>query len=463
MNRNAIRVCLLLSLLVAIGAAPFLARGDQQVRAIREQSAKAIAQLPESARDRLMRNFQEYQGMTAAQRAQMLALHQAIEKDRIEGRGELAAVMNQYDAWLKTIEPYQRDELYKTTDPAKRLALMREILRKQREQTAERAMRGTAPPWGRGGPEGRRMGMDSESLAKVMAAIEDRARHRLTEEQLKQLQSQQGLKRYVTLLQFLKDADLNHRPLIESPPPEFASVTEDFAQFVGDSRLREWMFSSANPAPRPVRLAWMLQAALLMELFKQRAVAENPISQAALEEYFKQLPADEQNELLALEASDFRTDLRNHYLDAHGLAGLPDREQLAQLFRGNVRDFGPGFGRDGMGRGERLDGDRFDRFRPGEEDPSRMGPGDGNRPSPFNPGRRPQEGNGFGGDRFPRRPGEPGFGPRPSGEERAGPPSGEPRPTPPREGKPNPPDEPHPGETKRSRPENGANPGVPAP
>ena len=53
MSKNSIRIWLLISVLLAIGVAPFLAQGDQATIKLREENAQEIGMMSQSERDRL--------------------------------------------------------------------------------------------------------------------------------------------------------------------------------------------------------------------------------------------------------------------------------------------------------------------------------------------------------------------------------------------------------------------------
>jgi hypothetical protein len=348
---TSIRLWLIASTLAGIGLAPFLAQGNPQQRQLKREHAAAISRLSETQRERMLRNFATWQALSPEKQQSLEQLHQDLLNDQRLRGGELYQLMLDYHAWLRTLEPHQRDLLANTTDIPHRLSLMREIARRQREQTAGRNM----PPIGPGGSD-RQVdipgAMDEKNLAAVIQALQRHAADRLTAEQLDELQKLQGLKHAVRLLELLKEfgTGVNPQPLLENPPREFQQVASEIDQIVTDPQLQEFITHGpqlpggggpgnenqnrrqAHPEAR--RLALALMMSLQVELFKQRRAVESSVDSQKLTEFLNTLAPDEQNALLSLEASDFQTDLRLQYLDAHGMADLPSMRKLGDLFFG---------------------------------------------------------------------------------------------------------------------------------
>lgn|GEM_PF-2022163 len=351
MKPNSIRLWLIASTLAGVGLAPFLAQGNPRQRELKREHAAAISRLSETQRERVLRNFATWQTLSPEKQQGLEQLHQDLMNDQRLRGGELYQLMLDYHAWLRTLEPHQRDLLANATDIPHRLSLMREIARRQREQTAGRNM----PPIGPGGsdrqvdiPEA----MDEKNLSAVIQALQRHAANRLTAEQLDELQKLQGLKHAVRLLELLKEfgTGVNPQPLLENPPREFQQVASEIDQVATDPRLQEFVThgpplpggggsgsesqNHRQASPEARRLALALMLSLQVELFKQRRAVESTVDSQKLTEFLNTLPPDEQNALLSLEASDFQTDLRLQYLDAHGMADLPSMRKLGDLFFG---------------------------------------------------------------------------------------------------------------------------------
>lgn len=378
MSTRAFQIWLGITLLLTIMLAPFLARGDQAVRQRKIYNAQVISGLSDSERNRLLQNETQFRAASPAVQESLRNFQAAMEKDRQNG-GELAQVMNQYDAWIRTIKRPQREQLASTTSPQERIALMKEIVRNQREWSTHRSL-----PFLGSGPGGDRPHtempplLDEKSFHAVMNALQEAAQTRLKPGQKEELSKLSGLKQNFRLLQFLKEngTGLTPKPLLEEPPSEFKTVVEQIPQLVNDQRIRDFILtrpaSADGEAPvrrlatPETRLVALVYQSSLVELFKLRRTSHQQVEDSRLREYLNQLPLDRQYELLSLEASDFQNELRNQYLDKEGLSGLPGMQDFRELF-------GWGFMRGGMGGPDRgPPGFRGDRDR---DNRSPRGPG----------------------------------------------------------------------------------------
>ena len=256
MNPNSVRLWLVISLLVALGLAPFLARGDQAAYRTRRRNQEKIAAMSESDRQRLMRNLEAYRNMDPAEQDQLQAFHHQLAQDRQSPNGELSRVMDDYTSWLATIEPYQRDQLNQESDPGKRIALMRSIVEEQRERMAEQALSLT----GTIGDILRRRYiplLTNAELKNVMAQIEVRARPRMGT-QRSEIESLSGLDRYYRVLKIVAapifDGD-EQQPMFFNPPHEIVDVYNKIDDLIEDSEKREY-FNRTYEGAGPSRPGW---------------------------------------------------------------------------------------------------------------------------------------------------------------------------------------------------------------
>ncbi|WP_437192126.1 hypothetical protein [Planctomicrobium sp. SH527] len=410
----------------ALVLSPFLAQGDPHVLQIQQHNASVISKMSQTERERLLRNYSDYQAMTPQKREQMQLLHHQLEQDRLQSNGELSRTIEIYNAWLKTLNPLQRNQLMTASSSRERLNTVQEVLKRQREEAARRSMPPLGPPGDR--PFLMATGMDSATRGKIVEALEKTAEPRLSAQQKEELNGLKGLKRELRLLQILKEfgTGVSPQPLFENPPAEFVTVANEIANYTSNPQLLDFIQSAPLPPPPQEtpesssrrdgkdsgrRLAFSLFHSYRMDLDQQRHMAEEAernTDSRKLEEFLATLPVAEQNELLSLEATDFQTDLKGLYLDSKVLANLPTREQLNELFIGSRGAFS-----------RRRFGN--DRFGPGGRPPRRMD------------GRDPMDG------RFGPPPGGPGGPPpgRPLGPDFQGPdsprPFGGPPPRPPME------------------------------
>ncbi|WP_437204261.1 hypothetical protein [Planctomicrobium sp. SH664] len=436
MNRTIIRLWLLLSVFLALGLAPFLARGDEQIHQRRAANAAAIARLSTTERARLMRNLELYKKATPQQQQAAREFQQALAHDQATNHGELTAIMNQYTNWLKTITPRHRDELHHKPETTARIDLMKSIVKEEQNRVMGRFVARRGNNWGfMGGRMGDRR-LTNDEFRKLFTQLETLTLPSLVPAQQAEIQGKEGIARDVQLLQALRDLDVEKRPLLVHQPAAFSELAAHIDQYTDNARIRDFIHNSGNnndglfgrepklANSKEARLAIVLYLSLLAQLNEDRREVRQP-SDSMLKEELLTLPPDVQEMLLQLEASDFKTDLRNTFVNRN----QPVKPEVLNEVFGMGRNLRMGPGGPGGGDGP----DR--RGLPGGRGPGR-GPRDGGPPGEGAPpprrGSRPEEGRGTGfpGDFFFEPEGR---GPPPSGE-RPGPP-------PPRNGqRPEPPD-----------------------
>ncbi|MCA8995902.1 MAG: hypothetical protein KDA80_02925 [Planctomycetaceae bacterium] len=408
MTKKTIRWWLFASFVVALGAAPFLARGDADQRQTRQANQQQIAQLSESQYERLKRNQQVYRKMTPTEQDRILAFHAQLQRDQTEGNGELSRVLAEYQDWLKTLQPYQRDQLANTPDPGERIALMKRFVKVQRESAANRSMlRGPRKDehearfweWIKQRSPGVPV-LSPEELSRIMGAIESSAKYQINSETWNEIDQHEGIVRYVRLMQALKrSAEVN--AIVFDRPKAIEDAADRIDQLTENSEVREFM-REIDPEEKDrvpskgFRLAQMLFKSFYVLLReRQRNATEEPTNEDLLG-FFEQLSEPEQDALLSLEASDFHEDLN------------------AQLTRPNLEfsvwDLGGIFwGPPNRNFGGRGPDPRFRSRGPGDREPADREPSDrrlGDRPENGGPPRRPLDGP---------PPGDPPP-PRPNGE-----------------------------------------------
>lgn len=136
---------------------------------------RQIEQMSELERNRLQRNLAEFKHLTPEQQAHYRELHLKLEENKATG-GSLSSLLQEYSAWLTTLTPNQRDDLNKETEPAKKLALVRQFKEEQEyrpEPTPNEPheiplgdLRGISKRWPFGGPV-----LSRSELAAVMKVI----------------------------------------------------------------------------------------------------------------------------------------------------------------------------------------------------------------------------------------------------------------------------------------------------
>lgn len=419
MSRNNVRTWIVLSIGLSLGVAPFLVRGDQATRDRLEQNRQAIASMTQSERDRLDRNFEAYKLMDAQEISTLKAFHQKLSGDR---SSELVSVLDQYHAWLETIQPYQRDKLKETADPQQRIALMNEIIKEQRSRDAARFLHDAY----QNTKDDQRTRFWTEMLRHVpilnesdfsslMEGLEKNESLKFTSIGRTKLDQLEGLDRYILLLDLIKEStnvrstDPRRLGQIVLPQlqPAFEKMAQTFDSYVENSRAKDFVSQSKvgkYPQPESMRIQGLILKSLLVHAAAKRHNAE-VVSQSELETLFDDLSEEVQDELLELESIDFYKELitqeraTRETLDSlEIMRPFMSKDQFVRLegrwhssasqnggFNGDGRGRPGGFGRPGgrpSGRGEggRLDRDGKPLFR-----------GDGNRrPNGERPGPPPR-------------------------------------------------------------------------
>ncbi len=398
MNRNNVRIWIVLSIGISLGIAPFLVRGDQATRDRLEQNRQAITSMTQSERDRLDRNFEAYKLMDAQEISTLKTFHQELNQ---QNSGEWAEMLDQYHAWLETIEPYQRDKLKETTDPQKRIALMNEIIGEQRSRDAARILqrsyrnsRGMMPRFIRDAPV-----LSPSNFSNLMSGLQESARDTLTDQDRSVLQELEGPPRHFRLLQLIKERTLSGPPdpslresrVLPQFQQSFDKMARVFDSFVENSSAREYIAIGKEQNSFPsaaMRIQIVIMKTLIVQAHAQRQEVEFS-KQSKLEDLFEKLSEGEQDELLQLEAIDFYKELVSKRAPSHKVF---DHEDMRRLFDLNPNKNQPGR-EDRKGNARRGQGDpprdfdnrapggrgprgRFDRDdRPAQGEKSRRSPG----------------------------------------------------------------------------------------
>lgn len=90
-------------------------------------SIKEFRQLPQSKRLRLERNLDDYLKLSEADKSRYWEMHQQVEEHH------LTPLMDNYEQWLSTLSPFDRQLLRTTTEPAAKIAEVEKILKAQRK------------------------------------------------------------------------------------------------------------------------------------------------------------------------------------------------------------------------------------------------------------------------------------------------------------------------------------------
>jgi hypothetical protein len=94
---------------------------------------QTIRSMSAAERRALEENYEEFRALSEAEREQYRRLHADLEQDPA-----LKTVLGEYSTWLRTLSPWQRQELQSETDWSKRLELVRRIRDEQRNALESR-------------------------------------------------------------------------------------------------------------------------------------------------------------------------------------------------------------------------------------------------------------------------------------------------------------------------------------
>jgi hypothetical protein len=296
-------VCLL-PLLAGAGAA-----GTVDSRA----NLRRIEAMPAADRERLEQNFQVYLALPEASRAIYRQLHEALEEDTRAG-GKLHAVLDAYSAWLKTLSPWQREELRKTEDPIVRRNLVRQFREEQKNQ--EQQERRVVYPGDLGSGLGRIAGfgprLSSADLKSVMAVIEEHTT--FSPERRRKVQSLEGLERYLLVLQTVVNPEVALPQFERSRWPE-PPLIDHLVRAISDPRQREMLLAMPGLEQRRPAVLRLLVGGLLSEM--QLEAERRKPSDEELQKLFVQLDGRQRDELMSLPPEQFRRRLALIYFSQH--------------------------------------------------------------------------------------------------------------------------------------------------
>ena len=385
----------------ALVAGPLvLGRGRPELRPAQAE----ISRMSEVERAALKRKYNQYLSLSEAERADLRALHQQLEADQTDKAMSLAT-MADYCNWLKTIDPWQQDDLAHISDPQLKTLRVVEIVaeRKEAELDAETASDDRLPP---GNGRLQLPSLTETQLTRLFDVLAKRLTD-LSEDEKKQLESLHGLRRIGFQIHHLKKS---------APKPDqlFQSIKDaelrEMAEASGNAEWQAILTNLSDPVLRKKSITQGIFAACRNQFTRESAL----ISDEELRKFLQTLERDDQDDLLQLRADEFKTILQLRCLEADphisefgSVMGYSAAKRRMQRFRREggrpIENGGPPFGRsgglgdDGPPPGERREGDRGGVFRPGngrrpfgEGPPGRPG-GDGgpsagsvdsDRPSP---------------------------------------------------------------------------------
>jgi len=93
-----------------------------------QENRKKIEAMTPAERAQLKRNYEKFQKLSPAEQQRLRTLHEATRS-----QPELNRVMHAYDAWVKTLSPWEQEDLRKADTTRERMELIRKFRSQQQE------------------------------------------------------------------------------------------------------------------------------------------------------------------------------------------------------------------------------------------------------------------------------------------------------------------------------------------
>ncbi|MFN0053382.1 MAG: hypothetical protein ACKV0T_14455 [Planctomycetales bacterium] len=306
----------------------------------REQRRRRIADMTESERAQLQRNFKAFRELPIAEQERLRRLDRELKEDARQN-GDLKLVMDGYVEWLGSLDsPGQREDLRRETNPDRREKMVRTLIKEQQERLDVLAAQ-------RGNPALRGLGPADLDAALTVLVEHLRDEGLRTDRQLQELETKEsGLARHVAAFElafYRQSSDGRPQTPLRLSTPELADAV---AAKISGADARKWISAANNPQDRGRRLFMLIYGGILAEFEKQKPDEE------ALERFFVELSSSQQDEILRLPLDAQHRELFRLYTEAQ-----PDRPKIPRFDKmfgpfGGER-FGP---RRGEGQGRQLEG-----------------------------------------------------------------------------------------------------------
>lgn len=299
-SKRVLPIALLLGAAVAI---PLLLQAGDEDPQLLEQRRREIEALSAADRDKLERQLETYREMSPERRAECKRLHNDLEEDTERG-GNLRQVMQHYHDWLKTLSPWQREELRQAADTQTRLNLVRDFLRNE-ERDSPRSRGRWRPLYPISGPLADTPSLNSDDLASVSRALE--AGEPLPEPLQERLANLEGPRRMLKFLAF------RAKTPGRGPQNESWLNVDKAVDAISDEALRDRIDGLSDPEERRRFVSALLLKSLMVQWQDetQRVVPD----ENQLQEYYEKLDPGVRDELMQMSAHDFHAELRHRYMD----------------------------------------------------------------------------------------------------------------------------------------------------
>lgn len=347
-----------------------LGRGNPALSTSRD----VISAMSDVERKVLKRKYEQYRALDESQRAELRQLHRQLEEDRVKGPRYHEA-MRLYCDWLKTIDAWQQDELAHISQPQEKIQRVTSIVKEHTEadEPDEPRPGGTGPL--------QRIRLNEQQLTKIFDALVSRVT--LSEEEQQQVDQLHGLKRFGRQVRLLREKggqnpEKTLRMLSEADLLQLADET-------GNADFRAFLARSGDLDVRKKRLPRVVFASCLALVHREAS----QVTEEQMRQYLSTLPPEQQDQLLQLQADQFKAALQRNVLladpDISELRAPVDREMSAarkQFQNAPWGDGPPGEGKGPRGVLERVFGGNRPPGPEGRESPNGPPPG-------FDPEREP--------------------------------------------------------------------------
>jgi hypothetical protein len=271
-----------------------------------------IADLPSDRRNQLAKNREALDALDSAGQQDLDQLD-----TQLNDSDELAAVAADYHGWLRTLRPWQRDEIRKSSaGDTRKITLILEYLDEQERQQAARSLGGTQTAAALGqGPS-----LNSEDFARVISTIETHLSP-TQKQKLATQDAQQGTARAMIVLELSTDVAGNGtrngpRPSVRPRPgqerfrprwpnPELA---HDIVNSIHSESLKTWLLEADQPEGKRLRVGLLVVRGLAHEA--SREFRRKRPSDRDIQEYFVGLSREKQDDLMRLPPSESKQRLR---------------------------------------------------------------------------------------------------------------------------------------------------------
>ncbi|MCG6154295.1 hypothetical protein [Rubinisphaera margarita] len=359
---------------------------------------REIADLPQEERNRLERNLARYQKLSPAEQQRYWELHNYVEQQQLE------PLVDGYIEWLQSLNPFERERLRNSPEPAAQIAVVEAILRESRQKDVQllpelisrmldrndrrmssllwmldpsRSVNNTTPYL-----------MTEEQLNKIIDEILFDQLGTAQRDQIEQTKATGIKKKFHILSASL--ANTHDAPANWPPEQTMRIVRQEGFEFQPSPEQNDRAWSPSTAVYERIAFRSLLIRSLLVSEMNSFA-QKDQVSNNELQSFFARLEPNKQAALLDSPADYQAEALKWLYLwDAHQNESVFTNGVFVQSVLWEMRPSFSGFRRGGSSEGRGPDGRGSDDRRPGDRRPDdRPGPPPFNGPN-GNPPDRPE-------------------------------------------------------------------------